>query len=285
VNAYDRNTVESIVRDVHALCPCAENKIYPIADLQLLKQVFDPEFSPVYSALPNFHFIEGSSTEAFTTGKMGESGIDYDHVRATLQVMSRRVLGSPSASPHSTSSSGDSSSTDGYSSSMTAIGEKLFELTWNSKEKTDLKINRNDGDSSVGIDWGELPGWQDKMIEHIPSYELHHAVDIPNNSPQLPFHHQKPLELIDINAGFNETAHADMFNVGGLFVLYQEGVWAYRTCEFSNSSYQEAQERLMQQSLLLRRIVADLLPIGTHFSLSASVEKVHAIWRFQNMVF
>ena len=43
----------------------------------------------MYACLPNFHPIQGASDEAFTTGKMGEDGLDYEHTLAMLETISR----------------------------------------------------------------------------------------------------------------------------------------------------------------------------------------------------
>lgn len=66
-------------------------KLYPVCELYPSIQSRDKvsTFQSVYSHLPNFHAInyeEGTGPkEAFTTGKMGSHGFDYNHQRLVLE--------------------------------------------------------------------------------------------------------------------------------------------------------------------------------------------------------
>src|SRR6185437_15223246 len=75
-----------IISKVDQRVPNAQNKIYPVYQLILGNQVSDDKFGKVYANLPNFHRIRNAKHEAFSTGKMGNKGINYEQVRVTLEV-------------------------------------------------------------------------------------------------------------------------------------------------------------------------------------------------------
>ncbi len=60
--------------------------------------------------------------------------------------------------------------------------------------------------------------------------------------------------------------------------------WAIRSNEFSNQSYATCLARLKEQVPKLRAVVKAMLAergkASTQFNAAASLEKVHAIWRF-----
>ena len=77
---------------------------------------------------------------------------------------------------------------------MTEIEEDLYEASWDGVKET---VVRDDGDSDEVIDWASLPGWQYKQIENVPSYELHHGIDIFRDSSCK---EDKPIPLSKLNA-------------------------------------------------------------------------------------
>lgn len=267
------DVIESIVRRIHDVQPNAQNKIYPIKDLFLCQQIFNNKFVSVYGQMPNFHYIRNSTTEAFTTGKMGEEGLDYDLVNLTLSIVS--------SIPHA----------------MTEIEEDLYEASYSSSTGCEV-IHRDDGDSTTTIDWSKLTAskygcdgqlrtetetealgvdWYQCLLPSIPKYELHHAVDIPLSScHDLPFTVEKLNLCIASNSNHLNNS---LFDIGGLFMFKKKDVWAYRTSEFSNMSYEESLQRLKAQALVLHDVIGSLVE-NKDFYCALSLEKVHAIWKF-----
>lgn len=121
-------------------------------------------------------------------------------------------------------------------------------------------------------------GYKNKMIENVPAYELHHALNIKKLSTEL-----KPIELQKLHELFVSSG---LFDVGGIFIFRKENTWAYRTNEFSNDNYDNCMLRLKKQQELLRTIVEKFLRENgglygdAKFDTACSLEKVHAIWRF-----
>lgn len=253
IDAENYLAVEAIVHCVNTEVPHSQNKIYPIRDLLLCQQVFEPSFSGVYGDLPNFHRIRDAWCEAFTTGKMGEEEFNYEQELATLNAVSK------------------------YSPAMSEVEEDLWEAAFD--ENGVMTVHRNDGDSTTTLDWDRLPGWKEKMIPNVPAYELHHAIDIVKVNP-----HEKPIDMDVLNKALSYAK----FDIGGLFIFKKKGFWAYRTNEFSNESYEQCLEKLKAQAQQLREIVVDLLkksqtlPEGPFpvYTTACSLEKVHAIWKF-----
>ncbi len=91
IDAESDETLLRILREVAALAPHAQQKVYPISHLQLGPQCRCREFEAVYRRLPNFHPLRGAVDEAFATGMMGEAGMDYEMVKATLEVCARHT--------------------------------------------------------------------------------------------------------------------------------------------------------------------------------------------------
>ena len=264
LDAASHTLVREIVRQVDSQNPDYQNKIYPIESLQLGPQCEDIEFASVYGRLPNFHPIRKAVDEAFTTGGMGREGFDYDQVLATLRVAERY----PGRGV------------------MTELEEDIFECEIDSQGN--CKDVLDAGHTPYQIDWDQLPGWKERMIENVPKFELHHGFDIlklkrgeileraTNGETALTFWDDQEAP-IDISELHQRTASG--FNLGGWFIFRKEDRWAYRSNEFSNKSYGECMRRLLQQSSELRRIVQTILP-GRGFTSTCSLEKVHAIWSF-----
>jgi hypothetical protein len=262
VDAQDDRTLLRIAGGVAALCPSAQQKVYPISHLVLGPQCQAREFESVYHRLPNFHPIAGASDEAFTTGKMGEAGMDYAMVKATLEVCARHPR----------------------SGVMTEVEEDLWECEVGGRSGGRVVVTRDDGDSTSSLDWALLgEGSKGSLITPVPAYELHHAVDFAFEGSE---HHRSapPLDLAVLAA----RAHAECGIVaGGWFVFEKADRWAFRSNEFSNASYAACLARLQDQVPRLRALVEDMLeqrggPRGgaRFFDSAASLEKVHAIWRF-----
>ena len=61
-------------------------------------------------------------------------------------------------------------------------------------------------------------------------------------------------------------------------IFRKNGVWAYRSNEFSNTRYEHSLDTLKIQAMQIRSLVA--LTLGhQEFTCGCSLEKVHAIWR------
>ena len=262
--------LQRLVRQVESLCPgtICQNKIYPISHLILGPQTKTKKFESVYCRLPNFHPIHEAEDEAFSTGALGDE-MDYAMTSATLLACSLH----PNRGV------------------MTEIEEDLFEMSSDgnnselakSKSKSKPKVHRNDGDSISAIDWDRLGNnWKEKMIPGVPKYELHHGVDLPKlpSDGKIP-----PISLLEMSRLTNREDAPGNLCSGGWFVFEKEERWAYRSNEFSNQTYDECKERLVEQFDDVRHQFAVLLAeSGDHgersFSNSCSLEKVHAMWRF-----
>ena len=159
--------LQRLVRTVETACPRTiyQNKIYPITHLILGPQIMHKKFESVYCRLPNFHPIHEAEDEAFTTGALGNE-MDYEMTLATLEACASH----PNRGV------------------MTEIEEDLFELSSSSSSSSSLEVvgttvERDDGESKLGIDWSRLGQvWRDRMIPGVPEYELHHGVDLPKIS-------------------------------------------------------------------------------------------------------
>ena len=268
--------LHDLVRSVYAKYPNGQNKLYPISHLLLGPQVHSKEFESVYCRLPNFHPIQEAFDEAFSTGAMGDS-FDYEFTLATLEACS--------AYPNR--------------GVMTEVEEDLFEIEQKGEyicgadgvygELPAACVTRDDGDSVTSIDWSCLPGWREQMIAAVPAYELHHGIDLPKREGET----RPPIDLASLSALTNDRADgADaVMHTGGWFVFAKADRWAYRSNEFSNQPYEECKEQLLKQFAAIRGhfdALLRLLPPGdggedegrrrVHKN-SASLEKVHAIWR------
>jgi adenylate kinase len=246
IDARSYGVLHDIIRKVEAVSSDFQNKIYPVAYLKLGPQITDPEFASVYQELPNFHPISGAIDEAFSTGKMGDEGFNYDQIRATLNAAF--------AFPHQ--------------GVMTELEEEIFNQEYDEEGKVASSLNR--GFTPTTIDWTQLPGWKDKMIANVPRFELHHGFDIPKKEGET-------TPPIDLNLLSEVTAKLGI-QTGGWFIFRKKGVWAYRSNEFANGMFESTLERLQEQTDRLRGLVKAILP-KQPFTSSCSLEKVHAIWR------
>jgi non-canonical purine NTP pyrophosphatase (RdgB/HAM1 family) len=214
IDAENKETLLGIVEKIGF-----NNKIYPVSDLTLGRQLKNPEYSDVYNSLQNFHEIENSKDEAFSTGKMGNT-VNYGQIEKTLEVC--------------LSSQGEI---------MTEVEEDIY-----SKKNNVVVLDR--GNTPFKINWDKLPGWKDKMIKNVPKFELHHSIDISKleNETILPIDMEK----------LNKSLETD-FEIGGLFVFEKNDRWAYRTNQFSNDNYDNSLHLLNEQSEKLIVLVSSFI--------------------------
>jgi adenylate kinase len=222
-----------------------QNKIYPVSHLVLGPQVMDPHFSSIYQNLPNFHSINNAANEAFSTGKMGEEGFNYDQVLMTLGIVSDYA---------------------GHGV-MTELEEEIFEKVFDQEGHATVVLDR--GCTPYTVDWSKLPGWKERQIKSVPHFELHHGFEI----TKLPGEETPPIDLSTLS----RLTTANGFSTGGWFVFRKKDQWAYRCNEFSNNNFDQCLETLNEQADRLREIVSEFLE-DRKFTSSCSLEKVHAIW-------
>jgi hypothetical protein len=223
-----------------------QTKIYPISHLQLGPQTKDSEYATVYQNLPNFHSIENGSDEAFSTGKMGEEGFDYDQVKETLQIAYQYP----------------------NQGVMTELEEEIYEMEFDAERNSKISVNR--GYTPYSIDWSKLSGWKEKQIPHVPRFELHHSFDIVKKVGEtIP-----PIDLRELSKKTTDSG----FQTGGWFIFRKKERWSYRSNEFSNQGYEDSLAMLRKQAHQLREIVAEVLP-NRDITSGCSMEKVHAIWK------
>ena len=246
IDAESHPVLRSIVNKIEKVSLDWQNKLYPVSDLHLGPQVKDPEFASVYKSLPNFHPIRNATDEAFSTGKMGEIGFNYDQVRETLKVAFQ------------------------YSNQgvMTELEEDIYEKEFDEKGNATIVLNR--GNTPYSIDWSKLEGWRKKQIENVPRFELHHGFDIAKKSDEA----NPPIDVSELSKKTTESG----FQTGGWFIFRKQERWSYRSNEFSNKEYKFCLNKLNNQAVRLRAIVKEILS-NRQFTSSSSMEKVHAMWR------
>ena len=252
VDAANPWVLRQIISSVERAVPDAQNKLTPVAHLHLGTQVSDPAYAGLYARLPNFHAIvpaHGLATEAFSTGKMGVLGFNYPQVRATLEAAHQHPARGV----------------------MTELEEEVYEVAWDPQGSRETVFER--GLTCHAVDWNALSPWRKHCLPNLPAFEMHHVVDI----PKLPGEANPPIGLAQLT---EQTAASD-FHLGGWFVFAKEDRWALRSNEFSNDAYATCKLRLQDQGEHLRQIVRTLMPAGDARPLTstASLEKVHAVWR------
>lgn len=246
IDAKSHSMLRSIIHKIEEVSLHFQNKIYPVSYLQLGPQYQDKEFESIYCKLPNFHSIDNGSDEAFSTGKMGDKGFNYEQVNATLKV----AFQYPDQGV------------------MTELEEDIYQKEFDLKGEGKVVLQR--GNTSYTIDWSKLEDWKDKQIPNGPRFELHHSFDVAKKDEEL-------LPPIDVSVLSNETTKQG-FQTGGWFIFRNKGKWSYRSNEFSNQSYDTSLSTLHSQALQLRTLVTKLLP-NRELTSSCSMEKVHAMWR------
>lgn len=246
IDAKNHYALRGIVKKVEQLSTDFQNKIYPVQALQLGPQLQKEEFKDVYQALPNFHSINLAEDEAFSTGKMGEAGFNYDQIQATLET----CFSYPGQGV------------------MTELEEDIYAQFLDEAGRVRVTLDR--GDTPYVIDWNKLPGWKEKQINHVPKFELHHGFDLPKKPHEV----GPPIDL----AALSQITTILGFQTGGWFIFRNPRQWAYRSNEFSNGSYDEALALLQSQAKILHKTVLELRP-DLSVTNSSSLEKVHAMWR------
>ena len=259
IDAKDLFALCDIIHRVEAKNRLFQHKVTPVAHLQLGHQTKVAAYAAVYQCLPNFHGIRDALDEAFTTSRHGETGFDYDLVRATLEECFRRP----------------------NQGVMTELEEEVYVASFDKDEPSGSIVVEKDtmATGARTFRWDQLPGWKDRMISHVPKWELHHAIDIPKvgGSEAL------PVSLEDIHA----FCEANGFSIGGWFVFRKRDVWAYRSNEFSDlDAVEEAVQRLIAQARALIAWVHDKKKQHTPgwgeraaLTTSFSIERVWAIWK------
>lgn len=246
IDAKNHYFLRAIVKKVEQLSKDFQNKIYPVQALQLGPQLQKTEFEDVYQALPNFHSINQADDEAFSTGKMGDAGFNYEQIQATLEACfsypGQRV--------------------------MTELEEDIYAQVVDETGRVQVTLDR--GNTAYVIDWNKLPGWKEGQISHVPKFELHHGFDL----PKKPHDNGPPIDLKLLS----QKTTALGFQTGGWFIFRNPRHWAYRSNEFSNKSYDEALALLQSQAKTLHETVSEFMP-GLSLINSSSLEKVHAMWR------
>lgn len=247
IDAENHRTLREIVSKIEDCSLDFQNKIYPVSHLVLGPQVTDERFASVYQSLPNFHSIVNATEEAFSTGKMGDEGFNYEQVKRTLKTAFKYPN-------HGV---------------MTELEEDIYEKVFDASGKSEVTLDR--GLTPYTIDWSKISKWKDKQIANIPRFELHHGFDLPKVSDE----ENLPIDL----ATLCKTTEEMGFSNGGWFVFRKENIWAYRSNEFSNEEYAQCMEKLNRQADQLRGIVKQMLTAERSFTSNCSLEKVHAIWR------
>jgi hypothetical protein len=249
LDACNHSKLLKLAKSIQSKVPDTQSKIYPVLHLRLGPQISNVLFTEIYNSLPNFHSINAASNEAFLTSKMGDDGFDYEHILATLQIASNN----PGCGI------------------MTELEEELFTIDFDSKGL--CKSNRLDcEDEEYELDWRLLgKAWKLRRVNHIPRFELHHGFDVMKHDD-----HELPVDL-DV---LMQTTTQFGLECGGWFVFAKADRWSYRCNEFSHeSNRQVVQSKLMQQVETLRKILHNWFP-DTEYTSCASLERVHAIWKF-----
>lgn len=255
IDAESEDVLLKIVEQVEHHEPSFWNKIYPIHQLTLGPQGFDPEFSHLYDRLPNFHEIGDEQSnlavrEAFATGKMGLKAFDYQQIRKTLAVCGLyKGRGVMTELEQEIFSSDDPSPEIRTEASNEVERQEL--LTEIEKELGHANVNR---------------------VSKVPKFELHHGFDVIKKRVD----ETCPLQLEDLI----KILEPD-FCVGGWFIFRKANVWAFRSNEFANGTYEDAMKRLKEQSALLNLALVRAPQLdGYNFHIGYSLENVMAIWSF-----
>ena len=218
-------------------------KIYSVEHLFLCSQV--NQMSTIYDQLPNFHQIQNSTEEAFSTCKMGTK-FNYSQEIATLDT----AFGYPKQGV------------------MTEIEEEL--IMYDLSNTLTFTLIRHCDDT---IDWSKFGQYVDKNIVKSKLFELHHGFELPKTDSEMP---------ISLDALSQITSDYEFKN-GGWFIFKNDTKWLYRSNEFSEESYTDCLLRLMKQSTQLQLFLS--VYCGTEITISSSLERVHGIWPIDKRIF
>lgn len=260
IDAVNTKLLHEIVISIEEQDDNYQNKIYPVAALSLGPQVTNDEYKHLYETLPNFHPIDHTlySQEAFATGKMGSKGFNFKQILTTLEICQKYSNQGVMTELEEEIYSGYVK-TEYVDSDQSTYWSKTINVSSNKKYIDD----RLDHKKSLGS------FWSDKIIPNIPIFELHHGFDIDKkiNEYKPPI---SPDEMVEISKEIGLT-------VGGWFIFQKNDLWAYRSNEFSNASYEQSIEKLNQQAMNLNKKMEE---IGYNIDNGFSLEKVIAMWRF-----
>uniref|UniRef100_A0A0G4G6X4 Adenylate kinase active site lid domain-containing protein n=1 Tax=Chromera velia CCMP2878 TaxID=1169474 RepID=A0A0G4G6X4_9ALVE len=206
IDAESHDRVLQILKEVESKCPrSAQNtKIYPISHLHLGPQTSASEFKGVYGEMPNFHRIETSTEEAFTTGRM-DSHFDVEWQAAVLEVCVEH----------------------GGHGVMTEVEEDIFDAEWNwssrggdESELGELVVgmDRLDNPEENPLPSSLLEKYRSEQILPTPRFELHHGFDIPFHLGGRVSTTVPPIALTDLmeKSGKTEEGAQGGLNVGGM---------------------------------------------------------------------
>lgn len=154
VDAKDVFALRDIAREIHVRDRSAQGrmKIYPIVALHLGPQAAR---WPVYRQMPNFHEIEGSETEAFITGRLGDG--DPALVNSVLAAAARH-------------------------GAMVELEEYAGEWTLG----LDGVVVTDSRYDPLPLDRRVHGAFERDLCRDIPRLELHHGFDLPRQGDALP---------------------------------------------------------------------------------------------------
>jgi len=242
-DAETHSLVKYICQKAQIAAGSTPSKIYPISELHLGPQYIDPQFTAVYKRLPNFHTIHNATYEAFATGQMGDTGVDYNHLTALLSVASKFPK----------------------KGVMIEVEEDIYSVE-NGEVLLDV------GNTPYKMDFTKLSEWKSVQILSVPAFELHHGIDIIKKpGAGLPVSLEK----------LTKQTSSSNFNVGGWFLFAKKDVWAYRCNEFFNGDYNTARTLLEEQASKLKLILSEHFPEKQDIkAVTYSLEKVHCMFSF-----
>jgi adenylate kinase len=240
IDAKNKDLVEEINQKIMNIVPkdkYIKHKTYSVEHLLLGNQSKDL----IYKNMPNFHQITNATEEAFSTCKMGEE-LNYEQTMSTLEIV------------YDYKGNGV----------MTEIEEELVKFNINENNIYFTLIRQ----CKETIDWKKFGKFKNKnLIINSENknilFELHHGFEIPKIDDKLPINLQ---ELSDITSNLG-------FHNGGWFIFKDQTRWLYRSNEFSELSYNNCINILVDQSRILQKIFSE-----TKLTINSSLERVHGIW-------
>ena len=221
-------------------------KNYPISNLKLCDQTNNPIYD-IYKKMMNFHKIENSSNESFSTIKLGnilEFQIVLEILNFTKKSEKKIMI-----------------EIEKY------IMEKEFEVDFLNKKCisfTELSTVFYD-DPKIDLKLKNFP-----LVGVIPNYELHFGLDFLKKD-----YVNKPFEI----ELFKKTCEKYDYEFGGIFMFENPTKWCYRTNEFSNLDNVKCIEKINHQYNSMIKVLSELSIEGKVF-ISYSIEAVHGIWQF-----
>lgn len=231
IDAKNKNLVEKINQEIseHIGSNCKKYKLYSVESLNICSQI--SQMPGIYNQLPNFHQIQNSSEEAFSTCKMGNE-LDYVQELATLDIAFKYT----------------------NQGVMTEIEEELLMYDMNKTHVPQFTLIRQ---CNYEINWSKLEKYTKNNIVKSKLFELHHGFEIKKINDILPI----SLEyLSQVTSSFG-------FKNGGWFIFKDskndsknsEKRWLYRSNEFSEESYTSCILTLLKQSRQLQSFLQTII--------------------------